>query len=63
MELDSISRSMYDTTNSNRRRPTAPQRLEEIRNGLCFYCKEQGHIAVNCPKKTKPISENYVDRR
>jgi hypothetical protein len=38
-----------------------PERKYEIKNGLCFYCKEPGHMALHCPKK-RP-SGNYQDRR
>ena len=33
----------------------SPERFEEYKAGLCFYCKEKGHIKKNCPKmKGKP---------
>jgi hypothetical protein len=38
-----------------------PERKYEIKNGLCFYCKEPGHMALHCPKK-RP-SGNYQNRR
>jgi hypothetical protein len=24
--------------------------------GACFYCKEQGHIARNCPRKPRAVA-------
>jgi len=33
----------------------SPERLQEYKAGLCFYCKEKGHIKKDCPKvKGKP---------
>jgi hypothetical protein len=40
-----------------------PERQNEIRNGLCFYCKEKGHIAMRCPKKMTNVPSNFRDRR
>lgn len=33
----------------------SPERFQEYKAGLCFYCKEKGHIKKDCPKmKAKP---------
>jgi hypothetical protein len=40
----------------------AAMRKDEYDKKLCYYCKEPGHIALQCPKKRSP-SENYQDRR
>jgi hypothetical protein len=50
MELDSITRDK-PTTNFKDSRSTSDRRSEELRKGLCFYCKEHGHLAKSCPKK------------
>lgn len=37
-----------------RYKPLTPADRERLRKaGACFYCKEPGHIAPNCPKKRK----------
>lgn len=33
-----------------------------VNEGRCFYCKERGHIAINCPKKKKRSQENALSR-
>lgn len=32
-------------------RMTPETRLQHIREGLCFYCHQPGHLAINCPSK------------
>jgi Zinc knuckle len=34
------------------RKLTEEQREKLRKEGLCFYCKEKGHLAFDCPKKT-----------
>jgi Zinc knuckle len=40
------------TTTQNNRIPD-PDREQLIREGHCFYCKEQGHLSRECPIKKK----------
>lgn len=58
MELDAINKPMERAPTKN----MTPERKNELQNGLCFYCKEPGHIAVRCPKKLNAPS-NSRDRR
>lgn len=51
MELGSISRVNNNNDNQERTKLTPELRQQLIREGKCLYCREQGHIAVNCPKK------------
>jgi hypothetical protein len=67
MELDAVTRNDYSDQKSDQtRRPTKKSwssnsgRSEEQRKGLCFYCKEPGHLAIQCPKKQQ---KNELDRR
>ena len=47
-------RSGYRGTPSRRPGQLSPQEKERlIAEGRCLYCKEHGHIARNCPKKTE----------
>ena len=32
-------------------RLTAEERTDLMRRGACFYCREEGHMIINCPKK------------
>jgi hypothetical protein len=42
----------------------APHDRERLlREGKCFYCKEPGHLAVDCPRKQAPITQATSDRR
>jgi len=36
---------------------TVEERSSLMKKGACFYCKEQGHISKDCPKKKK--KKNY----
>jgi hypothetical protein len=46
-----------------RRRLTDQQREELRRKGCCFYCREPGHVAAQCPKKTTNMPGNGQPRR
>jgi hypothetical protein len=60
MELGAINKPKERPTQT---KTLSPERMSEIRNGLCFYCKEPGHMAVRCPKKKVNAPANYRDRR
>ena len=62
MDMDAIIK-INDKHDSSRRFTANPERMEQMRKGLCFYCKEHGHLAKECPRKTQPTSENSKDRR
>jgi hypothetical protein len=38
------------------------ERQELRRKGACFYCREPGHVALHCPKKSKTPSGNVMPR-
>src|SRR4051794_23212021 len=40
-----------DIGTAQRHGMTDEDREERLRKGLCFYCREHGHLANNCPKK------------
>jgi Zinc knuckle len=42
-----------DVTTTQSNRTPDPDRERLIREGHCFYCKEQGHLSRECPKKKK----------
>lgn len=44
----------------NDSRMTPELRIQYLKEGKCFFCKEPGHIAINCPKKKK---RNYPNDR
>lgn len=47
----------------NSERDTAQKEAEKQKlraSGLCFYCKQAGHMSRNCPKKTKSVQHNAV---
>jgi hypothetical protein len=35
---------------------TAAERERYMAQGLCFYCKEQGHVSRDCPKKNPRVN-------
>jgi hypothetical protein len=44
MDIDVVRKPLTNTERENLRK-----------NGGCFYCRERGHLAKNCPKKIKVI--------
>lgn len=62
MDMDAIIK-INDNDGSSYRDIATSERMEQMRKGLCFYCKEHGHIARNCPRKTTPTRINSTDRR
>jgi Zinc knuckle len=42
-----------DVTTTQSNRTPDPDRERLIREGHCFYCKEQGHLSRECPVKKK----------
>jgi len=38
---------------------TIEERHDLMRKGACFFCKQPGHIATNCPKKKKKKNLGY----
>jgi Zinc knuckle len=42
-----------DVTTTQTGRTPDPDREHLIREGRCFYCKEQGHLSRECPVKKK----------
>ena len=63
MELDVVTRNDYPDQNQRTTRnswSSNSRRSQEQRQGLCFYCKEPGHLAVKCPKKQQ---KNELDRQ
>lgn len=58
MELGAMtdSRSRPNGNNGNgQRRPKLDPALQKqlIKEGKCFYCRQPGHLAINCPEKKK----------
>ena len=39
------------------------ERGEFLRKGLCFYCKQPGHISRNCPEKEKLYQNQQNNNR
>jgi hypothetical protein len=37
---------------------TKEEKYKYMKKGLCFYCKETGHISCNCPKKKSRNQDN-----
>lgn len=50
MEIDAIQKTL-----------TASDREALLRMGGCFYCRQQGHLARNCPKKTRNRAINALE--
>ena len=57
MELGNIQTQRH---NSAGLRTEDRQRF--VNEGRCFYCKERGHIAINCPKKKNRFQGNAHSR-
>lgn len=61
MELGAVvdSRTMTTSqsrphTTANTKTPLTPAlRAQLLREGKCFYCREAGHMMINCPKRTQ----------
>jgi hypothetical protein len=56
MELDAIQRINKQPYNSKLTQETKTQLRAA---GACFYCKEPGHIALKCPKKSTSQQGNF----
>ena len=41
-------------------KPEEPSRNQMRKEGLCFTCKQEGHIAKDCPQKPKDIENNSI---
>ena len=51
MEIDAIRRSKI----------TNQERDQLRRTGGCFFCREIGHMARDCPRKRKPAKVNAIE--
>lgn len=51
MELGAITQKEQSIPKEKKKKLTAEEREELRKAGKCFYCREQGHLAINCPKK------------
>ena len=62
MEIGNVSyqRRNYDY---RPRRLTDRDRDDAYREGKCFYCREKGHIAKDCPKKKKNMGQGNANTR
>lgn len=69
MELNAINQNKFVPKNNGKgndkgsgksdfKKLTAEEREDCIKNGKCWYCRDQGHIAQDCPKKKKKQDPN-----
>jgi hypothetical protein len=58
--MDLSSMSLNNTRRPNKFSKLTPEEREKLRReNRCFYCREVGHSAVKCPRKSRsPSSEN-----
>lgn len=54
MELGSMQQRGSNGRFQPRRQLTDAERDRLRRQGACFYCRQPGHISINCPNRPKP---------
>ena len=65
MELNAMDKSKFvpkkggnAPKNSPREKLTPELKEELIKQGRCFYCRNPGHLAINCPTRPKQPAPN-----
>ena len=65
---DSLYTNPFDSHPCGQKRlaPKGPisqqEKSRRITEGLCLYCRESGHLHIDCPKKLKPESVATIGR-
>lgn len=44
------------SSSSTTSRLTDTEKAALMKEGKCFYCREQGHVSRSCPKKKDPVA-------
>jgi hypothetical protein len=56
-------KAIQTTQTTSSRENQTPDREKMMREGICFYCKEPGHIALICPKRKKATEMKEIENQ